>query len=512
MTEITVMRAGAAVVHCQCEPEETLLEALRRQSIFLTALCAGRGVCGKCRVRVVAGTLPVTREDKAALSSELLADGWRLACTARPQGNVTLELPADEGDSFQVLGAKVREKRAGGNAVRVAVDVGTTTLAMALIDCETNRTLDVYTAVNRQRSFGADVISRIQAAGSGGLEALRDCIREDLARGLSALLPDGFARLREMAVAGNTTMLHLLLGHDCRTLGVAPFDPVELYPFDRTLRTLLGGCVESDAPAHLLPGISTFVGADIVAGMLACGFDRIQEPQLLIDLGTNGEMVLGTKGGLLCTSTAAGPAFEGGNILWGTGGVRGAIDSVSIAQRRARVTTLGDAPACGICGTGVIGAVAALLDAELIDDTGRLEDEWFDEGFPLAQAEDGRSIVFTQKDVREVQLAKAAVRAGMETLLLRAGLQMKDVKRVCLAGGFGTKLDVGRAAKIGLLPETLIHAVRAEGNTSLAGAALYMEDPDAPRRALALAQQTKELSLASDLDFQRLYVDYMYFE
>lgn len=511
MAVITVVRPGAPALQCDHREGETLLEALRRQSVFLTALCAGRGVCGKCRVRVTEGELAPTREDRATLAADLIEAGWRLACTARPEGDLTIALPEDEADTFRVLGAKGSGKRSAG-AVRIAIDVGTTTLALALIDARTGSMLDVYTAVNRQRSFGADVISRIEAANNGSLAALRDCIREDLARGIASLLPGGCENLSQIAVAGNTTMLHLLMGHSCRTLGVSPFDPVELYPADRTVRELLGGRVDSDAPARLLPGISTFVGADIVGGLLRCGFDRLEEPWLLIDLGTNGEMALGTKDRLLCTSTAAGPAFEGGNILWGTGGVSGAIDSVSISENRASVTTIGGAPACGICGTGVIGAAAALVESVLVDDTGLLADDYFDEGYPLATAADGRPIVFTQKDVREIQLAKAAVRAGMETLILRAGLSASDIRRVCLAGGFGAKLDVSRAVAIGLLPAELEGVVEAVGNTSLDGAALYMAEADAPGRALALAKHAQELSLAADLDFQRLYVDYMYFE
>jgi len=256
----------------------------------------------------------------------------------------------------------------------------------------------------------------------------------------------------------------------------------------------------------MMPGISTFVGADIVSGMIAVDMDQSDEVCLLVDLGTNGEMVIGSREKMVSASTAAGPAFEGGNISCGVAGIPGAISSVSIEDGEPTVGTIGDRPAIGLCGTGVLETVYELLKDELIDETGLMDDDYFDDGFPLAEG-----VVFTNKDVREVQLAKSAIRAGIEVLLQEYGVGYDGVARVYIAGGFGEKINQEKAIGIGLLPEEFDGKIIPIGNSSLAGAVMLAKDPSLGERFARVAAAAGETALAENPKFNDLYMDHMFF-
>ena len=396
------------------------------------------------------------------------------------------------------------------------MDIGTTTLAMVLVGLESGSTHRSYSAVNRQRAYGADVISRIQASNEGKGPELTASIRQDLKKGIEELIrEEGIwpEAVKKITIAGNTTMGHLLMGYSCKNLGVYPFRPVNIDVITGSFEEILGageGC--PDCPVTLLPGISTYVGGDILSGLLSCGFDDSPEFCVLVDLGTNGEMAAGNRDRILVTSTAAGPAFEGGNISWGMGSVAGAICNVEITQGMASVKTIGGKPPMGLCGTGVIETAAELVRCGCVDETGRLDEAYFKEGFPLAKAPDGKDIVFTQKDVREIQLAKSAVRAGLETLLKRLDVPAEQIGKVYLAGGFGFHMNQEKAVEIGLLPKRFADRLKTVGNSSLAGAIRYLLDPDAPEKAERIRKAAREVELSSDSDFNEFYMEYMYFE
>nr|MCR4908832.1 ASKHA domain-containing protein [Lachnospiraceae bacterium] len=364
-------------------PGSNLLELLQENRIPLSAICGGSGRCGKCAVKLLEGDLKISGSDRRFFSEEELAGGMRLACTAAVTGNCRIETVQPSEDNMVSLGP---ESKQGGNTdsgkrtekTGIAIDIGTTTLALSLTDTESGEILDTYTAINHQRSLGADVITRIEAAGKGKADKLRELICTDLLRGIQTLLennpiiPDA---LQMIAVAGNTTMLHLLMGYPAEGLGVYPFTPFKTELEDRKLGEVLSAA--KDLPGELkeiktvlLPGNSAFAGADIVSGLFSCGFHESEKICALIDLGTNGEMAIGNKDRLMVTSTAAGPAFEGGNIKWGVGSVRGAIARVHIENGTAEIKTIGDTEkAVGICGTGVIEAAAELLRNKLIDES-----------------------------------------------------------------------------------------------------------------------------------------------
>ena len=246
----------------------------------------------------------------------------------------------------------------------------------------TGKAVHTVTTINHQRAYGADVISRMQASMGGKKEALRQSIQTDLTEGIKRLLEESgveAGKVRRVAIGGNTTMGHLLMGYDCDTLGVYPFTPVNIDFIEGSFQEILGNDL-LDASTVLLPGISTYVGGDIVSGLLSLGFDSREQVCLLVDLGTNGEMALGNRDKIMVTSTAAGPAFEGGNISCGMGSVAGAICSVKIEDGTVSVKTIrGQAPV-GLCGTGVVETVAELVKEEIVEDSGLLDEEYFEDG------------------------------------------------------------------------------------------------------------------------------------
>lgn len=523
--------------------DESILDTLTKSGEAFSFPCGGRGTCGKCKIQLLEGELPVSTEDEKFFSKEELEQGYRLACKAFPTENCVIRFCGDTEEEFEVLGdvkaamdssgdADCVQSSATGECTEkqhidgnqkpycIAIDIGTTTLAVSLVESSTGNSVQVHTAINRQRRFGADVISRIQASCEGKGSQLQQSIREDLLEGIQTVMKQGNVAeedLEMISIAGNTTMGHLLMGLSCETLGVYPFTPVDISMRKLEFAEVFGEAV-LHVPVLLLPGISTYVGADITAGMLTCGFAREEKVSLLIDLGTNGEMAIGNKDKILVTSTAAGPAFEGGNISCGVGSVAGAISDVVIEESGnadgagVTVTTIGDKAPVGLCGTGVIAMVAELLRNELVDETGLLDEDYFDDGFPIVKDVEGNELTFTQKDVREMQLAKAAVRAGLETLLLRYGTDYDGIDKVYIAGGFGYKLDLQKAAAIGLLPEELLSKVEAVGNSSLAGAKEAVLGADAMEEMKHICYVSEEVNLSSDKDFNEFYMEAMMFE
>lgn len=541
------LKNGNEVMEFEVSHGETLMAAMIRMGCYVDAICGGNGRCGKCKVRVAQGNAAASAQDKAFFSEAELEAGWRLSCTLYPMDDLVVEYSSEKDKAFDVLTEfhgndsvsapeKTAQMKKNGELsgqdsdaeFDIAIDIGTTTIAFALLGKNNDRILHAVTLLNSQRKYGADVISRIQKSTEGEREALQKCIQSDLRQGIVKLLQESgtaASAVRRIAIGGNTTMGHLLMGYDCSSLGVFPFTPVNVDFIRLNGAQLLGEEVslqtaESlDGPGNtkvtLLPGISAFVGGDITSGMLACDFMKTEEVSLLVDLGTNGEMALGNKEKILVTSTAAGPAFEGGNIEWGTGSISGAICAVKIDEDAAydvEIRTIQDAAPVGICGTGVVESVSELVRTELVDETGLLDDDYFDDGFPLAETADGEQIVFSQKDVREIQLAKAAVRAGIETLLIRYGVEKEQVAKVYIAGGFGYRLDLEKAIFIGMLPEEFADRIEAVGNSSLAGTIRYLKDADAEEALKKLVEISTEINLSADKNFNDFYMEHMMFE
>lgn len=497
---------------------ENILAVINKQGAYFSAVCGGKGNCGKCKIRLVEGTLAVTLADEKHFSAEELKNGYRLACRAYPETDVTVSMEFQDEEGFEIQvdhsHARLSDKKVEESGYDIAIDIGTTTIAFQLLGKTSKKPINAYATLNRQRAYGADVISRIQASCDGKHEELQKSIREDLMVGIIWLVKDtGIepSQIESIAIGANTTMIHLLMGYSCANLGVYPFIPVDIslqeWPFERVL-----GNTYSNAEVTLLPGISTYVGGDITSGLYSCDFGKKDEICLLVDLGTNGEMAIGNHDRIVTTSTAAGPAFEGGNISWGMGSVQGAICNVEIQADGVAVQTIGEKPPIGLCGTGVIETIAELVEKEYVDETGRLEKPYFETGFELAKTPEGKTITFTQQDVREIQLAKSAVRAGIEVLLRRFGVTYDQVSCVYLAGGFGFHISQKKSMIIGLIPSEFDGKIEAVGNSSLGGALRYLQESDGKDEILKVLSLCSEIDLSTDADFNDLYMEYMFFE
>ena len=484
-----------------------LSDELRSYGFSPDMPCGGRGQCGKCLVWAESGLDEPTDREREYLSPDRLARGVRLACQAHITGAVRVRLTppnivsqiCTEGED-RPLGTDPLFDRLGG-----AVDIGTTTLAARLYD--KTGLLATASAPNPQRDYGADVISRIGKAMEGESTALAACVRAAVNGLLSDLCKQAgrdSTEIDALVLTGNTAMLHLLTETDPSPLAAAPFAAKELFGKKIPAKSLELSC-SPNCTVWLPRCMSAFVGGDITTALLASGLCEGNETALLADIGTNGEIALWRDGRLLCCSTAAGPAFEGANLSQGMQGAPGAIDHVTVDSGALRLHTIGDVPAVGICGSGVADLLACLLDMEILDETGLLddgEDQWV-----LTD-----SVAFTQADVRQVQLAKSAVRSGIETLLHQAGVRKNQVDTLSVAGGFGSFLDLHSAAAIGLIPPELEDRCKVIGNAALGGAAMLLWDRNLWEESVRLADSAETVDLASSQFFMDQYVENMMFE
>lgn len=499
------------------EGNASVLEAMNHQGVYFSAVCGGKGSCGKCKIQVIEGALPITSADEKYFSTAELEQGYRLACQAFSKDNVIIRMERQDEEGFQIqvahAHARLSKQTTLESSYDVAIDIGTTTIAFQLLGKTSNMPVNAYALLNRQRAYGADVISRIQAACEGKADELQRSIREDLLSGIRWLVKDTgieFQQIERIGIGANTTMGHLLMGYSCEGLGVYPFRPVDIGFQEWSFQHVLG--TNGDGKVTLLPGVSTYVGGDITAGLYSCDFGHNEDVCLLVDLGTNGEMAIGNCERIVTTSTAAGPAFEGGNISWGTGSVPGAICHVEIEPDCVSVETIGHKEPVGICGTGVIEIISELVEKGYVDETGRLMDSYFEKGFQLSETPDGKPIAFTQQDIREVQLAKSAVRAGIEVLLRRFGVSYDQVAKVYLAGGFGFHINQEKAMVMGLIPRELTGKIETVGNSSLGGALRYLQEADGKEKIMKIVGLCSEIDLSVDSDFNELYMEHMFFE
>jgi uncharacterized 2Fe-2S/4Fe-4S cluster protein (DUF4445 family) len=467
--------------------------------------CGGRARCKGCRVRVARGALPITPEQQGLLSAEELAAGWRLSCCCKAENDLTLELGQWEAAILADNSIFDFTPRQG---LGVAVDLGTTTLVVQLLDLRNAHVLAVRTALNHQASSGADVMSRISfALKENGLRRLSGLVRAQIGKLIAELLEAskaGSSRIEAITVVGNTVMHHLFCGIDVAPLSHYPFEP-ERDGLEVMHASELGWELSGDPAVRFLPCLGGFVGSDILAGILATRLDESDPLVALVDLGTNGEIVIGNRERLLCASTAAGPAFEGARISMGMRAATGAISAVSIEGGALRCHVLGNVAPRGICGSGLVDAVAAGLDLGLIQPSGRLPNGT--NGTLMLCP----PVALTQNDIRELQLAKGAIAAGIRLLLASWGAEAKDLTQLYLAGAFGNYISRASARRIGLLdfpPEMVTPA----GNTALLGAKLALFNTrDEEFAYSSLRRKAQHISLNTEPNFQDVFVEEMSF-
>jgi uncharacterized 2Fe-2S/4Fe-4S cluster protein (DUF4445 family) len=466
--------------------------------------CGGRGRCRGCKVLVRKGLSAPNAPQREQLTEKELEAGWRLACQCSVEGDMELELRQWDA---AVLVDETPFSFSPRPGLGVAVDLGTTTLVAQLLDLRSGRVLAVRTALNGQARYGADVMSRVQfAVNEGGARKLTESIREQIGKLIGQLLsavtgPAG--PVTDVVLCGNSVMHHLFCALNLEPLSRYPFAPtqidMQIFPAAE-----LGWDFPGNPVVRFLPCIGGFVGSDTLAGILATRLAESPELAGLVDLGTNGEIVLGNRDGMLCASTAAGPAFEGAGISQGMRAATGAIHEVKLVEGCLTCGVFGNDRARGICGSGLVDAVAVGLDMGKIADSGRFANgtaEW-----ALAEG-----VALTQRDIRELQLAKGAIAAGIRLLLARLGAKAEDLSRLYLAGAFGNYINRESARRIGLfrLP---VEKVQAAGNTALLGTKLALFGLGSENGDFAeIRSRITHVPLNADPGFQDAYVEEMVF-
>ena len=506
----------------------TIVEAAGQAGIILNTVCGGKGTCKKCMVYLE----PDSREV--------------LACQYRIGSDLTVTIPPGsryfeqriltEGiDAGSRIKRDVYEKYVRADSASqifgLAVDLGTTTVVARLIDMADGQCRATEAALNPQTRFGDDVISRIAYAQSDGEfdelhDTIIDCIN-DLAAKLckkAAVEPNGIC---EMCVAGNTTMNHIFLRLPITQLGQAPYkayslDARDIPPGEMGLKINPAGNI------HTVENIAGFVGSDTTAVALATDIESAEEMTLIVDIGTNGEIVFGTKDKLYAASCAAGPALEGARITCGSRACDGAIEAVVINEDDIDLDVIGNVPARSICGSGLIDAVAVMLDLGVIDRTGRFAEpkslgdklspailaRFFEQdGQPAFRLgpDTGQQVFLSQKDIRQMQLAKGAIRAGVKLLQQKIGIEDSDIKQILLAGAFGNYIRRQSALRIGLLPAVEAERIRFVGNAAAAGAQMILLSRRCRDQARELARKIEYVEIAHEPDFQMVFADSMLF-
>lgn len=489
MYKLTVLR-GESAVELAFEGGSLLADVLRDNGFEMERPCGGRGTCGKCAVML--------QGDVSEMNEAEVHAGARLACQARLYGDARVILP-EERQMEQIAiseSAGMMPCDPMPGVYGAAVDIGTTTIALKLMDLRSGACVGRSGIRNPQTGVAADVMGRIGAAMAGNLNDMRDQVRDAMEVMLCAACAQAgisAADVESMVATGNTTMLYLLMGRNPEALSHAPFQADHL--FDETVH--LG-----KRATYLPPCMNAFVGGDISCAVLAAGMCDRDEVSLLADIGTNGEIALWKDGVLYVTSTAAGPAFEGAGISCGCASIRGAIDRATVQNGAIQVHTIGGGNAVGVCGSGLIDGIACGLEIGEIDETGATE------GDSLQLRDD---ICLLPRDVRAVQLAKAAIAAGVETLLETAGVSADAVEKFYIAGGFGSHLNVESAVRVGLIPVELKNRVEVLGNAALAGAERMLLNRSEAEKARRIAGCAQHVNLGGNPSFNERYMEQMFF-
>ena len=504
------------------DPGRNLMVIAGEVGISINGNCAGEGTCAKCKVYINNGEL--------------------LACKTFPKEDMTVVVPSGKRvetrkEDLNKLPDTFIPDESGGSyfedALGISFDIGTTTVVGNLWYLKNNKNLGAYAMTNPQGIYGGDVISRITYSNESeqNLETLNSQIINCLNQISHKLIKKNnlsIDNVMKVVVVANTTMSHILVKESPASLAFAPFKPV----FEGSVRrkiSSLGLEGNKDGEFYLVSGIAGHVGSDITSGIIAAGLDKKQGLILYIDVGTNGEIVISQNGRMMACSTAAGPAFEGASIEHGMRAAEGAIEQVEIQEDVTYKTIGGEAPV-GICGSGIMDAIAQMVDSQLINKTGKLlsKEEYLKEcsstqlgnrlvgdkkskAFVLTKDDDNTEITISQKDIREVQLAKAAISSGIKMMLDRWGLTMDDIDEIIIAGAFGSHIDEESAKTIGVIPKIESEKIHFLGNTAGIGASMILLSKKEEELSNSIVKDIMHLDLASCEDFQNIYLKEMSF-
>ena len=464
--------------------------------------CGGMGTCRGCLVKIEVGNEPASEADRINLEPTELEQGWRLACETIVTHDLTISLPSWD---MQILtDSQSSSSTSTDKGLGIAIDVGTTTLAAQLVERSTLELLDTVTAQNHQGRFGADVMSRLDYAlkHDRGSSELAKLIQSQLYSIITTLIPEHReSELSAICMVGNSAMHHLFGALAAKSLAHFPFNPETLDALEFQARDL-GWRLRGNPQIRFLANLGGFVGSDVLAGILATSMHTSVEPVALLDLGTNGEMVVGNRDGLLCASAAAGPAFEGARIEMGMSAVSGAVTDVRHSDNAFNFKVIGGGEAQGFCGSGLVDAVAVGLDLGVIEENGHLRSGsvW----------ELPNSLRLTQKDIREVQLSKGAISAGFRMLLKEAGIKVSNLKQIYLGGAFGNYIHADQALRIGLL-EGSLDQITSVGNCALRGAKRALQS-HSQAEIQTIIELSRHVELATLPGFQDSFAEAMFFK
>lgn len=525
---------------CNIDLGMTILEAAALYGVDIDGNCSGAGTCGKCKVKVIEGNdYNLDAAEKKMLTEKEISDNYRLACRYKPNCDTVVKVPSSD----TAVNRKTKLLNLPGwftyrsndrKGYGVAFDIGTTTVVAMLWSYETGELIDIKAISNPQGLYGADVISRIMYAGDSDEnlkninEKIINCLNEFIEEFTCANKLDK-NDISEITVVGNTTMSHIFAGVNPISLALAPFTPVFLEG-KKGLAKTFGINAGTNTKLYLLPNLAGHVGSDITAGLLATNILNENKNELFVDIGTNGEIVLAAKGRALTCSTAAGPAFEGATIYQGMRAAAGAIEEIYIDKDRIDIEVIDNKKPVGICGSGIIDAVAQLVVNGIVDSTGRFvkKEVLIEKGFSvdmadrlrtpgritefvIAYVEDGDDIVITQKDIREVQLAKAAIFSGINILMKNLELEADDLDRISIAGAFGNYIDKESALAVGLLPKVDIEKIVSVGNAAGVGASLALLSETMESDAKEISSKIEHIELSTYAGFQDEYFRAMNF-
>lgn len=503
-----------------------LLDILFDQEIFIDNPCNGRGTCGKCKVRIESvGAIPVSDADRKLIKDEELDQGIRLACTFDVTEAISITTLQDEKEIEVLTKGFVPEFEIDGKeGYGIAVDIGTTTIALALVDRKNGEEIAAASMVNPQKKFGLDVLTRITYEIEEGEKGIRE-IQKTTVKGINALIDRVLKgvhikrdEVETIVVAANCTMTHTLLGANTASMGKFPFEPAFRDAQELPAKEI--GLNLPMATLHCSPQVSAFIGGDIVAGAYVAGLHKEERNVLFIDIGTNGELVLASGGKMISCSCAAGPALEGMNISHGMRAAEGAIEDVKISEEGIELEVIGDKVPIGLCGSGILAVTKEVLRTGLVKKSGVFvkPDQLSKDDYRrnllrmdgkkriLVLAEDPEVLV-TQGDLRQVQLAKGAILSGVITLLKIAGLKAEDLDEVLIAGQFGSHLSPESIAGTGIIPDGLEDRIRYMGNSSITGAYMALLSDKSMREMDEVAKEMEYLELATTEDYEAVFRD-----
>jgi uncharacterized 2Fe-2S/4Fe-4S cluster protein (DUF4445 family) len=504
------------------QKEELLLDVFQKHGILIPASCGGKGTCEKCKVKIAGKGMELACQYRINDDMAVILPGFKeyaildqLNPHARPiTDNSGIEIKYDAGQKRvtykgELIASTADEENQRPVGYGLAVDIGTTTIVMYLLDIVYYQPVDVISVLNPQISFGADVISRIDYCirEPEGLKTLQKKLIDQINESIDSSCQAAGIKSDDiylMTIVGNTIMLHILLGVDPASIAFAPYTPV--FTDEKVLKaSTLDLKINRKGIVKVLPSVAGYVGADILAGLASTDIADNKNHTLYIDIGTNGEIVLGNRDIIYCCATAAGPAFEGAKIKCGVGGVEGGIS----VYNNGYYKTIGDKAPVGICGSGLIDLIAFLLESNRIDYSGYMTEEFLVEKKEHTAVD--HDIVVTQKDIREVQLAKAAIYAGIMTLIRIAGISIDQIENVYLAGGFGNYIRTASAIRIGLLPEAFNDKIIPIGNSAGTGALQALRSLEFEREIDRVLKITKYIELSMRADFNEEYLSAMHF-